>query len=146
MALDRQLGASLDADLRSRGVDLSDAVRTADVSVVGRDPMAQLYTADGTLIAGSPALGDRRLMSVDEVRALDGDAIATIELPIPTPTGEVASVPVERLAQRVDPDRVLSVGVSAAPLQDARQRLLVVLLVAAPLLLAGLAIGGRLGR
>jgi two-component system, OmpR family, sensor kinase len=139
-ALDRQLGASLDADLRSRSADLSDAVRADDVGVVGRDPMAQLYATDGTVIAGSPALGDRRLMSVDEVRSLDGDAIVTIASPIPSPTGQV----VRRLAQRVDAGHVLSVGVSAAPLRDARQRLLVVLLVAAPILLGALATGGWL--
>jgi two-component system OmpR family sensor kinase len=144
VALDGQLAVSLDNDLRSRSTDLSDAVRADDVGVVGRDPMAQLYAADGTVLAGSPALGDRRLMSVDEVRGLDSDAIVTVASPIPPSTGKVAPAPVRRLDQRVDAGRVLSVGVSAAPLQDARQRLLVVLLVAAPVLLGALATGGWL--
>ena len=144
VALDRQLAAALDADLRSRGGDLANAVRAGDIAVVARDPMAQLYTADGALLAGSPTLGDRRLMSVDEVRRLTIDTIDTVE-PGPLPsTGDGAAPPVRRLAERVDTGRVLSVGVSEAPLNGARHRLLVVLLVAAPIVLAGLATGAWL--
>jgi two-component system, OmpR family, sensor kinase len=51
---------------------------------------------------------------------------------------------VRLLTLPVDEGRVLTVGVSARPLQDARQRLLMVLLVAAPLLLAALGTGGWL--
>jgi two-component system OmpR family sensor kinase len=66
LTLDRQLAASLDADLKSRSADLADAVRTGDLDVVNRDPMAQLYSSDGGVLAGSPAVAGRQLLSVDK--------------------------------------------------------------------------------
>lgn len=143
VALDRQLTAALDADLRDRGGDLVAAVRAGDVDVVASDPLAQLYAADGRVLAGSAALGEGRLLSPDEVRTPDRDPVGTIEARTLSSSGP-APESVRLLALRVDADRVLGVGVSASPLQGARQRLLVVLLVAAPLLLGGLAAGGWL--
>jgi two-component system, OmpR family, sensor kinase len=141
LALDRQLTAALDADLRSRGADLVAAVQAGDDGVVARDPLAQLYAADGAVLAGSPSLGDRRLLAADEVRGLPP---ATIETRTISPGAGAAPTDVRLLALPVDKGRVLTVGVSARPLQDARQRLLLVLLVAAPLLLAALGTGGWL--
>jgi two-component system, OmpR family, sensor kinase len=51
---------------------------------------------------------------------------------------------VRMFSQRLDTSRVLSVGVSAQPLQEARRRLLALLLGAAPLLLSVLAVAGWL--
>jgi signal transduction histidine kinase len=144
VAMDRQLTASLDSDLRSRGADLVAAVNAGDTGVVDRDPLAQLYAADGGVIAGSPSLRERRLLAVDEVRGVGADAPAPIETRTLPSGGGVAPTEVRLLALPVDGGRVLGVGVSVGPLQDARQRLLVVLLVAAPLLLAALGTGGWL--
>jgi two-component system OmpR family sensor kinase len=141
VALDRQLTAALDADLRSRGADLVAAVQAGDDGVVARDPLAQLYAADGTVLTGSPALGDHRLLTADEVRGLPPTTIETRTI---SSDAGAAPTDVRLLAQPVDEGRVLTVGVSALPLRDARQRLLMVLLVAAPLLLAGLGTGGWL--
>jgi two-component system, OmpR family, sensor kinase len=141
VALDRQLTAALDADLRSRGADLVAAVQAGDDAVVARDPLAQLYAADGTVLAGSPSLGDRRLLAADEVRGLPPAPIETRTI---SSDAGAAPTDVRLLALPVDEGRVLTVGVSARPLQDARQRLLLVLLVAAPLLLAALGTGGWL--
>jgi len=142
-ALDRQLTAALDADLRARGADLVAAVQAGDAGVIAQDPLAQLYTADGAVLTGSPSLGERRLLAADEVRGV-GRTPETIETrTLPSNDGQAAA-DVRLLGLPVDAGRVLAVGVSASPLEDARQRLLVVLLVAAPLLLAALGTGGWL--
>ncbi len=139
--LDRQLAAALDQDLTARSGDLAAAVAAGDVGVVARDPLAQLYAADGTVRVGSPSLGDHRLLTAEQVRRLDGDWLHTRALPSGR-DGAPATVRV--LSRRLDTGRVLSVGVSARPLQDARERLLALLLVAGPLLLALLAAAGWL--
>jgi two-component system OmpR family sensor kinase len=141
VALDRQLTAALDADLRSRGADLAAAVQAGDDGVVARDPLAQLYATDGAVLTGSPSLGVRRLLAANEVRGLPP---ATIETRTISSGGGAAPADVRLLALPVDEGRVLAVGVSARPLQEARRRLLLVLLVAAPLLLAALGTGGWL--
>ena len=96
------------------------------------------------MIAGSPSLRERRLLAVDEVHGVGADAPTPIETRTLPSGGGVAPTEVRLLALPVDGGRVLGVGVSVGPLQDARQRLVVVLLVAAPLLLAALGTGGWL--
>ncbi len=140
-ALNRQLATTLDRDLTTRAGDLAAAVRTGDTSSVARDPLAQLYAADGTLLAGSPVLVDRRLLPADDVRSLEGDTLRTRTLP---EQGEAAPLTARVFTQRLDDGRVLSVGVSAQPLEKARQGLLQVLLIAAPVLLGALAAAGWL--
>lgn len=141
VALDRQLATTLDTDLRTRAGDLAAAVHAGDVGLVARDPLAQLYAADGTLLAGSPALGDRRLLPVEDVRGLGTSRLETRTL---RAGDDAAAVEARVLSQRLDDQRVLSVAVSAEPLQDARRRLLQVLFLAAPLLLGALAGAGWL--
>jgi hypothetical protein len=137
--LDRQLWDVLDADLAGRSDDLAAAASAGDVDVVRADPLAQLYAADGRLLAGTPALGDRRLLDVEQVRTVGGEVVATRTLAL---TPGAAAVPVRLLSQRIGGDRVLAVGVSASPVQAALGRLLVVLLVAAPLLVGVVAVAG----
>jgi two-component system OmpR family sensor kinase len=139
VALDRQLTAALDADLQARSGDLAAALRAGDTRVVARDPLAQLYAADGTVLVGSPSLGGRRLLSADQVRGLQRETQQTLSLP---PGSDTEAVRV--LSRRLDPPGVLAVGVSAEPLQAARERLLAVLLLAAPLLIGVLATAGWL--
>jgi signal transduction histidine kinase len=140
-ALNRQLAAALDRDLAIRSGDLAAAVTAGDVSVVARDPYAQLYAVDGSVQVGSPFLGERRLLTAEEVRGLSRRSLHTRALPAGR---DGDSVTVRVLSERLDGGRVLSVGVSARPLQDARKGLLAVLLVAGPLLLALLAAAGWL--
>jgi signal transduction histidine kinase len=139
--LDRQLVAALDQDLTARSGDLAAAVTAGDVGVVARDPLAQLYGADGRVLVSSPSLDDHRLLTAEEARRLDGASLQTRSLPA---GGDGVPVTVRVFSQRLDPSRVLSVGVSAQPLQNARERLLALLLVAGPLLLAFLATAGWL--
>ena len=141
VALDRQLTAALDADLRSRGADLVAAVRAGDAGVVARDPLAQLYAADGAVLTGSPSLREHRLLAADEVRGLGIDTPETIETRTLSSNGGAAPAEVRLLSLPVDTGRVLAVGVSAGSLQDARQRLLMVLLCRSALL-AALGTGG----
>jgi two-component system, OmpR family, sensor kinase len=137
--LDRQLTAALDADLAARSDDLVAALggnELNDLGVVARDPLAQLYATNGTVLAGSPSLGDRRLLPADQVRRAGAHTIETRWLPL----GRAAAYGAVRvLSRRLGGARVLSVGVSAEPLRHARQRLLGVLLVAAPVLVGVLA-------
>ena len=141
VALDRQLTAALDADLSGRSDHLIAALDAGDLRAVARDPLAQLYGADGTVLASSPSLEDRRLLPADGVRRLDTQTLETRTLP-PRRAGGPAAV--RMLSRRLKDARVLSVGVSAEPLHDARQQLLGVLLLAAPVLIGVLALAGWL--
>jgi signal transduction histidine kinase len=141
--LERQLAGALNEDLTSRSDDLVAAADAGGLRAVTRDPMAQLYAADGTVLAGSPFLGERRLLPTDEVRRLraaEPSAVQTRSLP---GDGDRYSA-VRVLSRRIDQGRVLSVGVSAEPLAHARERLLWVLLLAAPLLVGLLGAAGWL--
>jgi signal transduction histidine kinase len=141
VTLDRQLTTALDDDLRARSGDLAAALRTGDTSVVGRDPLAQVYAADGTVLASSPSLAGHRLLTADEVRNVRQVTVQAR----PVALGRrAATTTVRLLSQPVEPPGVLVVAVSAEPSQAARERLLAVLLIAAPLLVAALGAAGWL--
>jgi signal transduction histidine kinase len=139
--LDRQLWAVLDADLTRRRDDLAAAASAGDIDLLRADPLAQLYAADGTLLAGSPSLGDRRLLDAEQAISVGSDEFATRTLALGP---GAAAIPVRLLSQRITDDLVLTVGVSASPVQAARERLLVVLLGAAPLLVGVVSAAGWL--
>jgi two-component system, OmpR family, sensor kinase len=141
VSLDRQLATTLDVDLRARAGDVAEAVLSGNVEVVSGDPMCQLYSADGTLVASSPSLDGRRLLPAEDVRGLGADRLDTRTVPAGANSETLA---VRVFSTRLSDERVLSVGVSTDPLDDARQGLLQVLLLAAPLLLAVLAAAGWL--
>jgi two-component system OmpR family sensor kinase len=141
VALDRQLATTLDQDLTNRARDLAAAVRAGDPAVAARDPLTQLYAADGTLLDGSPALRGRRLLPADDARSLVADSLETRTLPA---SGEAPALVARVFSQQLDDQRVLSVGVSVEPLHQARQGLVQVLLLAVPLMLGALATAGWL--
>ncbi|WP_328992769.1 ATP-binding protein [Kribbella sp. NBC_01245] len=141
VTLDDQLTSALDSDMATRSGDLSAALGAGDAGVVARDPLAQLYAADGSLVAGSPSLGQRRLLTEEGVRGVQGGRPTTVSVSLDG--GAVPSV-VRLLPRRLDSGQVLAVGVSAEPLEAARERLLLVLLLAAPLLIGLLATAGWL--
>lgn len=140
LAMDRQLSGTLDADLTGRSTDLAAALAAGDADVVARDPLAQLYTEDGRLLTSSAVLGDWRLLSVTEVRAVRHRTTMGRS----APTGAGGFQHVRLLSRRLSTDQVLTVGISDEPLKQARQRLLTLLLVAGPVLLGVLAVAGWL--
>ena len=134
LMLVRQLNTALDDDLTQRGHDLSAATQ-GDLGAVQRDPLAQLYAGDGTLISGSPALAHVRLLSVSEVRTLAGDKLTRRSLPLARGTE-----PARQLSRRLPHGRVLAVAVSTGTVRAARERLASVLFLAAPALIGVLAV------
>ncbi|MEV5750339.1 ATP-binding protein [Actinoallomurus sp. NPDC052308] len=128
-----QLNAALDEDLAERSHDVATAATRGDIGAAGRDPLAQLYADDGTLIIGSPALARVRLLSVSEVRGLTGRRVVHRSLP---PRG----TPVRMLTRRIREGRVLAVAVPTRPINVARSRLGWVLFLAAPTLVGVLAL------
>ncbi|MQA78787.1 MAG: HAMP domain-containing protein [Streptosporangiales bacterium] len=139
--LDRQLGAALDAGLANRATDLTATANTGDLTVIRRDALAQLYAPDGSIVASSTSLSGSRLLDTGQVRAVDGRTFLTRRLTLGP--GQQAE-PVRLLSQRLPAGRVLSVAASAEPIEAARGRLLVVLLLAAPLLVGTLSVAGWL--
>lgn len=131
LLLDRQLSGVLDAGLARRSDDLAAALSAGDVGVVRADPLAQLYAADGSVLAGSPIVSGRPLLDAGQVRRVGGEELTSGTFALPP---GAAPAPVRLIAQRITGDRVLAVGVPAGPVQAARDQLLAVLLVAAPLL------------
>jgi signal transduction histidine kinase len=136
LLLNRQLATTLDAGLTARGAQLTAELPEGGVAVVAWDPLAQLYAPDGTLLAGSPALGGHRLLTVDDVRGLGVERRETRTL---QGVGDGGHMKTRMFSRRLGDRRVLTVGISAEPLEGARRGLLHVVLFIAPLPLAALA-------
>ncbi|MDT3446160.1 MULTISPECIES: cell wall metabolism sensor histidine kinase WalK [unclassified Pseudofrankia] len=137
VVLDRQLRGALDADLADRAGDLAVSVRTGDRTVVSGDPMAQVYAADGTVVTGSAELGGRRLLDAEQVRAVHDAVLVGRDLPLGY---RGAPLRVRLRSQPVGASGlVLTVGVAATSVERASDRQFMVLLLAAPLLIAALA-------
>jgi two-component system OmpR family sensor kinase len=144
VVLDRQLSDALDADLAVRSQDLVATVRAGDRGVLANDPLVQLYGPDGALLISSPSVNgaDQRLLSPREARDIGEPVRATTSLRL---DGARTAVPVRLLSQRITPGgMVLTVGVSEQPVEAARDRLLLVLLLVGPVLAGLLAWAGRL--
>jgi two-component system, OmpR family, sensor kinase len=139
LMLVRQLNTALDDDLAQRSHDLATAATHGDLGAVQRDPLAQLYAGDGTLISGSPALARTRLLSVPEVRTLTGKRLTHRSFPLPRGTA-----PARQLSRRIRHGRVLAVVVSTRTVQAARERLASMLFLAAPALIGLLVVACRL--
>ena len=142
VGLERQLGGAVDADLAGRSADLAASVRAHDLTVVAGDPMAQLYSADGTALATSVSIAGRVLLSPAEVRAVHGTSATSKTLPLGAAGAplrvRLLSRPLGRAGQ------VLTVALPSAAVENAGTRQLAVLALAAPLLIAALAAGGWL--
>jgi two-component system, OmpR family, sensor kinase len=137
-ALDRQLDGALANDLSGRYDDLSAAVGARDLRTVADDPMAQLYLSDGTLVAGSRGLRDRRLLTPAQVTATGHQQTTSAELPV----GVHATVADVQILAGPTHGYVLAVAARSDVVDNAGGRQLVVLALAAPLLIAGLAAAG----
>jgi len=99
-ALDKQLRDAVDADLAGRSNDLTAAVRTGDISAVSDDLMAQLYSADGGVLASSASVATRRLLSTGQVGAVRSTGFASRSLPL----GHLGQSVRVRLLTRRSPD------------------------------------------
>ncbi|MGN9837860.1 HAMP domain-containing sensor histidine kinase [Nonomuraea sp. H19] len=138
-ALDRQLWDAIDAGLAGRAGDLAAALEVGDTAALADDPLAQLYGPGGDLLAGSAALPNQRLLTPEQVRQVGDVTLTTRTLRAGEDGGPI---PVRLLSERVGPSGgVLTVGVSAEPVHAARNRLAIVLFLAAPLLAGALAAG-----
>jgi two-component system OmpR family sensor kinase len=135
----QQLNTALDDDLSQRSHDLAAAARRGDLGAVQRDPLAQLYAPDGTLIAGSPSLARVRLLSVPEVRGITGERLTHRSYPLVR-----GAAPARQLSRRTLNGDVLAVVVSTRTVKAARDGLASVLLFAAPALIGALAVSGWL--
>jgi two-component system, OmpR family, sensor kinase len=127
LALDARLRDSFDRDLVGRSADLA----AGDPAAVAADPLAQLYAADGAVLAGSASLGGRRLLTPEQVRAVTRAS-----------TAEHGDLRIR--ARPLDGGRVLAVAVEADTADRVSTDLLLLLGLAAPLLVACLAVAGWL--
>ncbi len=142
VALDRQLRGAVDADLTGRVDDLASSISAGDVSAVTADPMAQLYDAEGTVVAGSTSLAGQRLLDAGQVRTLRAPTAANRVLPLGY---QGKPIRVRLLSRPVGRSGlVLTVGVASGSLEQASNRQFAVLLLATPLLIATLAVLGWL--
>jgi hypothetical protein len=137
-ALDRQLDGALANDLSGRYDDLSAAVGARDLRAVADDPLAQLYAADGTVVAASRGFRDTRLLTPAQVEAVTRQQTTSAELPVGV---HGAESDVQLLTGRTH-NYVLAVAARSDVVDNAGGRQLVVLALAAPLLIAGLAAAG----
>lgn len=128
LVIQARLDVALDASLASRSDDLAAAVAAGDIAVVDEDPLAQLYSPTGDVIAGASR---HRLLTVDQVRAVG-------------PGGDRRAVPIGRdlgdadlrlLSRRLDPSgTVLTVATRYQVIDQAGGDALVAVGIAVPVL------------
>ena len=136
MAVSGQLAAAEDAGLRARSGDLQAALAAGDDGVLTVEPFAQVGQGDGVVL--SPALRGSPLIPPDA--AVGGERLFDLDLRQVGAHDERLRV----LVRRQPDGRVLAVGVSRRAQEEARERLLVGLAVAGPLLL--LLVAGAVAR
>ncbi|WP_035855610.1 sensor histidine kinase [Cryptosporangium arvum] len=140
--VDLRLRSALDTELSYRSADLAASISVREGRIVRSDPLAQLYTADGTLLAGSPSLSGHRLLSEEQVRFTDRPWRTDTETRIGHSTG---AVPLRVEARRVGTSgEVLAVAASRRVIDRASLSALVGLVAAAPLLIVALSGAGWL--
>ena len=140
VALDHRLRSALDDDLGIRSDDLVASVRAGNTAVVSADPFAQLYAADGSLLAGSASLSGQRLLDAGQVNRVSARTLTDR-------TVRAGSRPLRlRLLSRRIPatGQVLTVAVPTRAVDRASTDTLVLLALATPLLVAALAAAGWL--
>lgn len=136
--LDRQLTQAQERGLKVRSTYLSAAIQAGNSQAVTRDPLAQLYGPSGEVVAGSTALSGRRLLGVEEaIRAERGGVTRLVSLETS------GSEPIRLRSQPVGPGAgLLTVGVSAEPVAQAHNRLVALISIAGPLLIAFVVLAG----
>ena len=138
LVIQHRLDVALDTSLATRSDDLTAAVAAGDLAAVAGDPLAQLYSADGDVLAGATG---HRLLSPAQVRAVDGRDYARRAVPIERDGGRAD---LRLLSQRLPSGEVLTVAARYRLIDQASGDTLLVLAVAAPLLVALVAVAGGL--
>jgi signal transduction histidine kinase len=136
--LNAQLTRAQERGLQIRSDYLIAAIRGGNAQAVTHDPLAQYYRPDGSVEVSSSSLINQRLLSGDEATQLvDGGTTRQLNL-------ETAGAgPVRLLSRSLGEGRgVLTVGVPADSVVNARRRLVQTILIAAPLLIAGVVLAG----
>jgi len=137
VVLNEQLHDALDADLTGRSDDLVTSIAAGDVAPVVGDPMAQVYAADGTVVASSASIVTRRLLNSQQSRAISAVSLVSRALPLGY---HGKTIQVRLLSRPVGTSgQVLTVAAPADAVDHASTRQLLVLALAAPLLIAALA-------
>ena len=141
--LERSLTGGLDEtlDIRSAGIaaDLR-AQRSVGLGPVGEDGIAQVYGADGGMVASAPPAQPPLLAAPEVTKGFVG-GFTTRREAVPALDGEPARVLVTPV-RRSRGDVVLAVGLSVQDRDDALSSLLAQLLVVGPLALALATVGG----
>ncbi|HEX3826250.1 MAG TPA: ATP-binding protein [Sporichthyaceae bacterium] len=139
VVLDHELTSAQERGLQIRAGYLAAALRSGSLDTVTHDPLAQYYDPSGNVLVSSTALAGRRLLNVDEARLLESRGI-TRNLDLETS----GNGPVRLLTRPLGGGLgLLAVGVSAEPVVNAQDRLIEIILIAAPLLVAGVVLAGR---
>ena len=124
VAVTGQLAKTTEAGLQARSQDLEAALATGGPAALRAEPFAQLGEGDDARL--SPALGDTTLVTA-------ASRVGTFDRDVRRPGLEDERLRV--LARRLPDGRLLAVGVSRRPQEEAGERLLVSLAVAGPFLL-----------
>jgi signal transduction histidine kinase len=136
--LNGELTRAQERGLQIRSDYLIAAIRSGNVEAVTHDPLAQYYRTDGSVEVSSTSLTNQRLLSGNEATQLIERGI-TRKLNLET----AGAGPVRLLSRPLGDGRgVLTVGVPADSVVRARTRLVQLVLVAAPLLTAGVVLAG----
>ncbi len=139
--LSQQLDAAVDDDLERRVGALRAAVLAEDPRVPRQDPYAQILQPDGTVRAASPAAPAQSLLAPQELTVIQATGTGlTLERRVPG-FGERA-----RLLARLVPgtDWVVVVGTPLDAVENARGRVLAVLVVTGLVVVAATTAGVRL--
>ncbi|MGQ0842921.1 MAG: sensor histidine kinase [Sporichthyaceae bacterium] len=136
--LDKQLTQAQERGLEVRANYLAAAVKAGNLQAVQRDPLAQLYGPAGEVLAESTSLSGRRLLGVAEaVRAERRGSTRPVNLE------SSGDAPVRLRSQPLGPGLgLLTVGVSAEPVERGHDRLVKLVLIAGPLLVAVVLLAG----
>jgi signal transduction histidine kinase len=136
--LNQQLTSAQERGLQIRAGYLASAVHSGSLDTVTRDPLAQFYDPAGNVLVSSTALAGRRLLSVEEAKQLEGRGI-TRNLNLETS----GNAPVRLFTRPLGGGLgLLAVGVSAEPVLNAQNRLILIISIAAPLLIALVVLAG----
>ncbi|HSR22463.1 MAG TPA: HAMP domain-containing sensor histidine kinase [Candidatus Eisenbacteria bacterium] len=142
VALSAQLRVAIDNGLAVRADDLVAGLREGGMKVPSEDPLAQVYTPSGALLDSSISLFEPMLTPAQVTAA----AHRQTHLDVTDPRGReedglrVLVRPVEIGGRHV----VVAVAASQSPAEDARRRVLLVMALTTPVLVAVLALAGRL--
>src|SRR5262249_9695447 len=136
--LDHEMTSAQERGLQIRAGYLAAAIRSGSQDTVTHDPLSQYYDPNGNVLVSSTALAGRRLLTEGEARQLEARGI-TRNLNLETSGNAEVRLLTRPLGVGFG---LLAVGVSAEPVLSAQTRLIEIILISAPLLIAGVVLAG----